>query len=156
MRELIARCLRKDPRRRLQAIGDARIALEDWVADPASMAGPEVPAAAAPAQSQTWKWLVPLILVAGLVVATGMALFSRQPPARLTQSFLLAPVDGQIRAEQGLALSSDGSNLAFARFRSGSAPWTASPRGRSKELQTQAFHSGRPTAVIWRSLPTAS
>jgi Tol biopolymer transport system component len=119
MRELIARCLRKDPRRRLQAIGDARIALEDWVADPASMAGPEVPAAAAPAQSQTWKWLVPLILVAGLVVATGMALFSRQPPARLTQSFLLAPVDGQIRAEQGLALSSDGSNLAFMAEKDG-------------------------------------
>jgi Tol biopolymer transport system component len=90
MRELIARCLRKDPRRRLQAIGDARIALEDWVADPASMAGPEVPAAA-----------------------------SRQPPARLTQSFLLAPVDGQIRAEQGLALSSDGSNLAFMAEKDG-------------------------------------
>ncbi len=119
MRELIARCLHKDPRRRLQAIGDARIALEDWVADPASMAGPEVPAAAAPAQSPTWKWFVPLILVAGLVVAIGMALFSRQPPARLTQSFLLAPVDGQIRAEQGLALSSDGSNLAFLAEKGG-------------------------------------
>jgi len=34
MKDLVARCLRKDPRQRLQAIGDARIGIEEYLANP--------------------------------------------------------------------------------------------------------------------------
>jgi len=47
LRDLVARCLVRDPRRRLQAIGDARIALEEISANPRG-ASPE-PLAAPPA-----------------------------------------------------------------------------------------------------------
>ncbi|MGD8441060.1 MAG: serine/threonine-protein kinase, partial [Holophagae bacterium] len=52
VRRLIARCLRKKPRERLQAIGDARIALEDPDDEPASSAD----AAAAPARRSRLAW----------------------------------------------------------------------------------------------------
>jgi eukaryotic-like serine/threonine-protein kinase len=35
IRKLLARCLMKEPRRRLQAIGEARIVIDDYLADPA-------------------------------------------------------------------------------------------------------------------------
>jgi eukaryotic-like serine/threonine-protein kinase len=46
MEDLIARCLRKDPRQRLQAFGDARIGIEEYLANPifdsvqANLSGP--------------------------------------------------------------------------------------------------------------------
>src|SRR5271165_4271093 len=36
IRELLRRCLEKEPKKRLQAIGEARIALENYIADPAA------------------------------------------------------------------------------------------------------------------------
>src|SRR5262249_50888535 len=55
VRRLIERCIEKDPKRRLQAIGEARIAIED-------AAKPEAPAAAAVSAmplvpSKPWPWI---------------------------------------------------------------------------------------------------
>jgi len=113
LRELIGRCLRKKPRQRLQAIGDVRIVLEDYLADPGSFVTPESEAGIPARRSFSWKWALPLGLAAILITVVGLAVFSRQPTPRMTQSFLLAPEVGRIRSEQGLALSPDGTNVAF-------------------------------------------
>ncbi len=67
--ELLRRCLRKEPKRRLQAIGEARVALEDWLADPGAMAA--APAAVASSRRRTGllPWAVAAVLAAALAVA---------------------------------------------------------------------------------------
>ncbi|MHC5211671.1 MAG: protein kinase domain-containing protein [Planctomycetota bacterium] len=73
MRDLIARCLRKDPRRRLRDIGDARIALEEAVLGGARP--PEVRAVMSP--------LVPVLgLVALVAVALAIVGWSRSGTER--------------------------------------------------------------------------
>ena len=68
LRRLLERCLRRDPRRRLQAIGDARVALEECLAEPA---GEGTPAAAATVAAPPRRALLPWGLA---VVATLAAL----------------------------------------------------------------------------------
>jgi class 3 adenylate cyclase len=46
LRRLLSRCLRKDPRRRLRDIGDARLELEDAMEPSGSPAGPAIPGTA--------------------------------------------------------------------------------------------------------------
>ncbi|HEY7111920.1 MAG TPA: protein kinase [Thermoanaerobaculia bacterium] len=79
VRELLERCLQKDPNRRLRDIGDARIALEDaWFAsDERSRSG-----GAAPLPSPRERRLV-LAIVAGLAVAAGLWLTYRPRPAEI-------------------------------------------------------------------------
>jgi serine/threonine-protein kinase len=52
IRRLLERCLQKDPRRRLQSVGDARIALEEWLENPDA-----AEAVAAPAGAVGRRWL---------------------------------------------------------------------------------------------------
>ena len=55
--QLLKRCLRKEPKARLQSIGDARIVMEEYLADPE-----EFEAAGAPAthsQAPPWRGLLP-------------------------------------------------------------------------------------------------
>jgi len=111
--ELVGRCLQKKPRQRLQAIGDARIVLEDNVADPASFEKSISPPGTPTGRFASWKWAAPLGIAAILAAAVGLSVFSRQPSQRMTQSYLLPPPDGHIRAEQGLAVSPDGTVLAY-------------------------------------------
>jgi len=113
VRELIDRCLQKKPRRRLQAIGDARIVLEDFESDSESFSSQDVSVAGSASRSLSWRWVALLGLAAILATVAGLAVFSRQPLPRVTQSFVLAPAEGKIRSEQGLALSPDSTHLAF-------------------------------------------
>jgi serine/threonine protein kinase len=48
VRELLERCLRKNPRSRLRDIGDARVEIEDWLARPEKTRFVAPPRAAAP------------------------------------------------------------------------------------------------------------
>jgi serine/threonine-protein kinase len=76
LRELMRRCLRKDPRQRLQAIGDARIALEDVLARHAVSAAPGESEAARTRTSRRWSlpwgWAA-LLLVAVAAISSLMA-----------------------------------------------------------------------------------
>ena len=80
IRSLLVRCLEKDPRRRLQAIGEARIALDDIISDK----NPDAAAFGAAADTNgavpcsVWPVAVPWIAVAGLT-ATVVADGSIQP-----------------------------------------------------------------------------
>ena len=64
IRRLLDRCLEKDPSRRLQSIGEARIALQDWLEDPESQESID-----APTERSMWRrWLPWATAAAGLVI----------------------------------------------------------------------------------------
>ncbi|MGC1105010.1 MAG: serine/threonine-protein kinase [Candidatus Acidiferrales bacterium] len=72
IRNLLQRCLKKDPRQRLQSIGDARIALEECLANPT---GADVgatlgsPLRTATARTPLWRAALPWAIVAALAIA---------------------------------------------------------------------------------------
>jgi serine/threonine protein kinase len=63
IRKLLQRCLKKDPRQRLQAIGDARIALEEVL----SGASQELPAATE-MRTEAWRRQLPWTVAAAVVI----------------------------------------------------------------------------------------
>ena len=117
LRRLIRRCLEKDPKRRLQAIGEARIQIDDLISGvPEELAAP----ALAPVQSNASR-VVPWALAvvgAGLAVAT-LLLWApwRQPPpaSPIRMSLELGAGTALATVSQGAAavLSPDGTMLAF-------------------------------------------
>ena len=109
LRELIARCLVKDPKARLRDIGEARLALAD-----ASTASPAtaVVAPAAPSRGALVPWaLAGAMLLAALAFA---ALWWRASAAPPEQPPLHASIEGPPGAMLGgsFALSPDGTRLA--------------------------------------------
>ena len=90
IRTVVTRCLERDPRRRLQSIGEARIAIEDAIAN----VGESAPAPATTARSR-WPWLV----MTGIAVLTALAAigwtWSRPAPiAPPVLRFTILPAEG--------------------------------------------------------------
>ena len=109
VRRLLVRCLEKDPRKRLQAIGEARIALDDT----------SVPEPATPLNLSRASGISPIVAVgfaiAGAVLgALGIWLATRPAPVAtplpLHLSISLAPSGG---LDGSFALSPDGQAIAF-------------------------------------------
>ena len=103
MRRLLARCLEKDPRRRLRDIADARLLLDD---DRAS----DVAAPARPQARSVWR--LAIAALCGVVVGVaGLALLGRP-----SSSGPVSPARFEIVASPGAALTTDtyGSNVAIA------------------------------------------
>ena len=75
IRRLLRRCLEKDPKRRLHDMADARIEIEDALANPASAAAGE-----RPRSRRALQWL-PWVLVAGLAASGGLWEATRSIPA---------------------------------------------------------------------------
>jgi len=119
LRELISRCLRRKPKQRLQAIGDARIVLEEDLSVPEFFEASQTGAGDSAARTSSWKWALVLGIVAIVATVVGIAIVSRKPSQRLTQSSLLAPEASRIRADYGLALSPDGTMLALLAEKDG-------------------------------------
>lgn len=121
--ELLRRCLQKDPKQRMQAIGDARIAIDDAqsLPDPVSMQkagrGPSARTRAA-----VLPWLLFSALLVGLLIA-GVAWWLEKKPAprRVQFEIPIAQSDSlqvqadslQFEGQSPIAISSDGSKLAF-------------------------------------------
>jgi serine/threonine protein kinase len=112
IRELLRRCLQKDPRQRLQAIGEARIVIEEVV----SGASQDSSVPSEPGLSAKWSRALPWAVAAALgIVAALFALgyFTRAPqPAAPLQASLLPPKGYQF-AVGNMALSPDGTKIAF-------------------------------------------
>jgi len=112
LRRLLRRCLEKDPRGRLHAIGDARLELEEREEAP-----PLSPAAAEPSVRR-WPGLVVAAALAGALVAglAAMLLWHRaQPPGGEIQRLsILAPPGLELFPDTGMvAISPDGRSVAF-------------------------------------------
>jgi serine/threonine protein kinase len=124
IRRLIERCLNKDPKQRLQAIGEARITLRSphVNVEPAAVPSAELPVApAAPKKS-----LLPWIIAASAILALALAAlswvhFREVPPVEKSLRFQIPPPD---QAPIGaFRLSPDGRYLAFI---SGAKVWVRS------------------------------
>jgi serine/threonine-protein kinase len=108
---LLRRCLEKDPRRRLQAIGEARIALES-LPPPTEVVGP---------QRGISTRAVALLVVGALVIgalavgALGVWSFARgtSQPASGREARLSLPIGPNPSLAGAFVLSDDGSQLAF-------------------------------------------
>ena len=113
VRVLLQRCLQKDPRQRLQAIGDARIALEEV------LSGAQDPTSAAASAHPTKQWRPWLGWgIAGLfIVATVLFAFlylHQKPPAAQALRFEIPLPEKTTFSGLGVSVSPDGRKLAFA------------------------------------------
>ena len=112
MRRLLRRCLEKDPRKRLSAIGDARFDLDE--VEPA--AGPAPAAARRPSRG---RWVPWAIAAAASIAAAGMAAAVFRPaprePGRIVRFHVEMPESSsQTRRGQGFQLSPDGRFLVIS------------------------------------------
>ena len=121
LEKLVRLCLRKDPERRLQNIGDARIALEDLRDEPRTTVAPR--AASAPGR----RWLSPAWAVAAaacLIAATLAAIHFREKPPVPPEAlrFQIRLPDKVVFTTGAFTLSPDGRHIAFSAIGPGGRP----------------------------------
>lgn len=118
VRRLLRRCLEKDPKRRLSAIGDARLELDEASA-PSSENRVVGSASAPPAGASRWRRALPWMLAAlGMIaaVAFGLVDLRHQPELGAMVRFAVAPPVGATRPGGPggpFAVSPDGQTIAF-------------------------------------------
>ncbi|HSG00699.1 MAG TPA: protein kinase [Vicinamibacterales bacterium] len=117
IRALLHRCLRKDVGRRIQAIGDARVSIEEYLEDPQAA---EAILDAGSARPPAWRALLPWGAVAVLAVALG-AVWMRggeapadPPTLRLDMAIGVAEDLRDLSLGSSLVLSPDGSQIVIA------------------------------------------
>lgn len=113
IRRLLERCLRKDPARRLQAIGDARVVLQDYLENPEA-AFATVPAAHTGARLP--GWVIASLVVTVIALLAWFVLGRREgeiaePLRRLEVRMGERAFDRSLGSS--VALSSDGKLLAY-------------------------------------------
>jgi serine/threonine-protein kinase len=118
-RSLIERCLTKDPKRRLQAMGEARIALEDLAAHPEDAAT----AAGTPAPRASRLAFLPWAVAAAALVALTVSLWrpGSIPPA-VTELSVVPAGGEQVGVDVSyhpLAISPDGRTIAYTVLSAG-------------------------------------
>lgn len=118
VRRLLKRCLEKDARRRLQAIGEARIALEDAIANPDAGAGMEATEGAA--QPAGWRRALPWAVAAAALVALAAvwALWLAPPEPVPAHLQLMLPEEAEFGVThismRLVAVSPDGRQVVYA------------------------------------------
>ena len=125
LRVLVQRCLQKDPRQRLQAIGDARISIDEVLGGaPEPSAASKV--AAAPPPVPTWQRFLPWTIAALLAAALLVAVFVLRPSQTLStektiELTLAIPTDQKLALINGPAfvISPDGSRVAYIANQAG-------------------------------------
>jgi eukaryotic-like serine/threonine-protein kinase len=114
---LLRRCLKKDPRERLQAIGEARIAIDEMLSGGAQEESIPVAAVAQPLWRRAIPWMLLAILALAAFVFAWAYLRLAHAPSRVIVS-QIPPPPGQRLALGGMSegtpvLSPDGRQLAF-------------------------------------------
>ncbi len=111
IRLLLERCLQKDANRRLQSIGDARIALQEW------QENPEAEEAVVADTARRPPWLVAAGVVAGLVLGAVLGttlLGGKNEPEQLRRFEINVSEQGLFsRLGSGIEVSADGSKIAY-------------------------------------------
>jgi serine/threonine-protein kinase len=112
IRELLRRCLQKDPRRRLRDIGEARIAIEDLHEDHA----PEAESAQRGSRHGALPWAIAALMTVCAAVLGWFGWQSRTTPHRSPARLVVSlPQDQQlgIADATSLAISPDGSRVIY-------------------------------------------
>ena len=112
-RELLERCLHKDPRMRLRDIGDARIVLQEYLSDPKATSTEVIESVPPP---PLWQRLAPWAAVLLLAVAGWYFMPSASIPTGSVSRFEIRAGVGEVldhRFRHGFALSEDGGKLAY-------------------------------------------
>jgi Tol biopolymer transport system component len=144
MRKLLARCLEKDPMRRVRDIGDVRFELHDTIDSGGSGGRSSEPVLgrpsqlAAPARARTFGWMA-LSLAVGASLVAGLAWSGVWPRARPSESRPLRAsiVHTEGSEVAGPAISPDGRRVAFRARRADGMPllWVRDlTTGESKSL----------------------
>jgi len=111
LRELLARCLTKDAKKRLRDIGEARLVLEDG--DAAQASGVFAPAPAAPVRTSRLGWMVAAALAAATVVLGAVLVLRTPAPDPVRRVKLdLPPMPTPARDVAAAAFSPDGEMIA--------------------------------------------
>ena len=110
IRTLLRRCLTKDRKQRLQAIGEARIAIEEYLADPAGASVLETAPVVVLRRSRLIAWSVAIVCLVG-ALALGV-LYFRQAPVEAPETRLEVNTPPTSDPDS-FAISPDGRRLAF-------------------------------------------
>jgi serine/threonine-protein kinase len=116
IRTLLERCLRKDANRRIQSIGDARIAIEEYLDHPAGQAAAAAPSA--PAPPKRGMQLIPWALAAvATIAAVVLAMQARRAPAvQPVSRFSVEIGDNPLhQSVSSIAVSRDGGHVALVQ-----------------------------------------
>jgi serine/threonine-protein kinase len=112
LRRLLARCLKKDRKDRLQAIGEARIAIDDVLSGAVDES-----VSSAPIRPTSW-WRRALLVAAGAAVgAATAALVWRRPPTPplpVTRFVIALPQGQQLASRMAMEVSPDGTHIVYA------------------------------------------
>ncbi len=126
VRVLVERCLQKDSRQRLQAIGDARIAIDEVLSGAPDPTVPPQQKMAAPPAAPRWKrlfpWVVIAALSAGLLFTTFLSSRPSTSSAKPIELSFYLPSGQKLGSDNGtaFAISPDGSRIAYVVEESGS------------------------------------
>ncbi len=116
IRVLLRRCLEKDPRRRLQHIGDAGIEISETLTDSASA---DVITGPVPASAPTWgrrRWIAAIAGVVFVAMAASLVTWSltRPTPMPLSRFPITLPQNQKLKEELPMiAVSPDGKRLIY-------------------------------------------
>jgi serine/threonine protein kinase len=149
VRVLLQRCLQKDPKQRLQCVGDARIALEE------AIAGTSEPAVAMKISSSHWRQVIPWTLVAvsaaAFVVFAWLHRAQLRPsgPAEAVRLQIPLPVKPPLRLTGLFALSPDGRQLGFVGTSSDGVPRIWIRALSSLAMRPLAGTEGVGSLLIW-------
>jgi serine/threonine protein kinase/Tol biopolymer transport system component len=121
IRTLLLRCLNKDPRQRLQSIGEARIAIENALSGKDSVSAESAPSTSAHGgrpmklSHVILASIVGVLLIAGGFVLARLTTSTATPPASVAR-FSIAPPRGTsffLHGVHAIAISPDGTRLVF-------------------------------------------
>ena len=150
IRMLLRRCLQKEARQRLQAIGDARIAIEEILSGASESA-----ATAANISAPLWKRTIPWALCGATVVALAAIAWiyetqrSATAPAQAMRLQIPLPVKPPLRLSGLFALSPDGEKLAFAATSTDGIPRVWIRNMDSLEMRPLAGTESVSTDLFW-------
>jgi len=115
VRALLRRCLTRDTRNRLQAIGEARIAIDEWLAHPTDEAAERGSALRGWPSLLAGRGLPWLVVGLGLLASPFVIRWvsGAKVALPLLQSVLPGPPGAGLEPLAGFALAPDGSRLAF-------------------------------------------
>jgi serine/threonine-protein kinase len=121
LRELLQKCLQKDATRRLQSIGDARIALQEFLEHPRASAVSATPEA--PARGRVVPWVAAAAALAALLIGAlgGVAYGRRGQATEPVRRFEINVTEASMysRLGSGLIASPDGRTIAYTTGQEG-------------------------------------